>query len=89
MTDSRVKKVFYRPSAAPTYTAMDRKLLDLVVCPELLLSGYNVGDKIRQLAEPQGGAFAHADQAKPAAGHLDREALSRARRRPGNILRDR
>jgi uncharacterized protein YbaR (Trm112 family) len=33
MTDSRVKKVFYRPSAAPTYTAMDRKLLDLLVCP--------------------------------------------------------
>ncbi len=34
--------------------------LDLVVCPELFLSGYNVGDKIRQLAEPQGGPFALA-----------------------------
>jgi 5-aminopentanamidase len=34
--------------------------LDLVVCPELFLSGYNVGDKIRQLAEPEGGAFAQA-----------------------------
>lgn len=33
---------------------------DLVICPELFLSGYNVGDKIRQLAEPQGGAFAQA-----------------------------
>lgn len=34
--------------------------LDLVICPELLLSGYHVGDKIRELAEPQGGAFALA-----------------------------
>src|SRR5262245_24723057 len=34
--------------------------LDLVICPELFLSGYNVGDKIRQLAEPQGGPFAKA-----------------------------
>jgi predicted amidohydrolase len=34
--------------------------LDLVICPELFLSGYNVGDKIRQLAEPQGGPFAQA-----------------------------
>ncbi|HKP27238.1 MAG TPA: carbon-nitrogen hydrolase family protein [Dongiaceae bacterium] len=35
-------------------------VLDLVICPELFLSGYNVGDKIRQLAEPQGGPFAQA-----------------------------
>src|SRR4030095_6651245 len=34
--------------------------LDLVICPELFLSGYNVGDKIRQLAEPQGGSFTKA-----------------------------
>ena len=31
-----------------------------MVCPELFLSGYNVGDEVRQLAEPQGGAFAQA-----------------------------
>jgi predicted amidohydrolase len=31
--------------------------LDLVICPELFLSGYNVGDGIRQLAEPEGGPF--------------------------------
>jgi predicted amidohydrolase len=37
-----------------------RSKLDLVICPELFLSGYNVGDKIRQLAEPQGGPFAQA-----------------------------
>ena len=34
--------------------------LDLVVCPELLLSGYNVGDKVQDLAEPRSGAFAQA-----------------------------
>ena len=34
--------------------------LDVVICPELFLSGYNVGDKIRRLAEPQGGPFAQA-----------------------------
>ena len=34
--------------------------LDLVICPELFLSGYNVGGKIRELAEPQGGSFAQA-----------------------------
>jgi predicted amidohydrolase len=34
--------------------------LDLVICPELFLSGYNVGDKIRELADPQGGSFAQA-----------------------------
>ena len=37
-----------------------RSELDLLICPELFLSGYNVGDKIRKLAEPQGGAFAQA-----------------------------
>lgn len=34
--------------------------LDLVICPELFLSGYNVGDKVRRLAEPRDGAFAKA-----------------------------
>lgn len=34
--------------------------LDLVICPELFLSGYNVGDKVRRLAEPQDGPFAKA-----------------------------
>ena len=29
--------------------------LDLVICPELFLSGYNVGERIRQLAEAEGG----------------------------------
>ena len=40
--------------------------LDLVICPELFISGYNVGDKIRQLAEPPDGPFARtaADLAK-------------------------
>jgi predicted amidohydrolase len=53
-------------SPAERLARLDRKLeaaggeLDLVVCPELFLSGYNVGDRIRQLAEPQGGPFAQA-----------------------------
>jgi 5-aminopentanamidase len=34
--------------------------LDLVICPELFLSGYNVGDRVRRLAEPQAGPFAEA-----------------------------
>jgi predicted amidohydrolase len=34
--------------------------LDLVICPELFLSGYNVGDRIRQLAEPRDGPFVRA-----------------------------
>src|SRR6185436_6193904 len=34
--------------------------LDLVICPELFLSGYNVGDRIRRLAEPRAGPFAEA-----------------------------
>ncbi|MGO1119175.1 carbon-nitrogen hydrolase family protein [Rhodovibrionaceae bacterium A322] len=32
--------------------------LDLLVCPELFLSGYNVGDQITALAEPVHGPFA-------------------------------
>jgi predicted amidohydrolase len=31
--------------------------LDIVVCPELFMSGYNVGDKIPALAEPLDGPF--------------------------------
>ena len=38
-------------------TALAREPLDLVVCPELFLSGYNVGDAIAELAEPAGGAL--------------------------------
>lgn len=40
--------------------------LDLVICPELFLSGYNVANKIQDLAEPRLGAFAQAaaDMAK-------------------------
>src|SRR5436190_16078563 len=34
--------------------------LDLVVCPELYLSGYNVGEDIQRLAESQTGAFSNA-----------------------------
>ena len=53
-------------SPAERLSRLDRVLgahkgeLDLVICPELFLSGYNVGDKIRALAEPQGGPFAQA-----------------------------
>lgn len=32
--------------------------LDLVVCPELFMSGYDVGDDLHKLAEPCGGPFA-------------------------------
>ena len=34
--------------------------LDLVICPELFLSGYNVGEDIQRLAESQTGAFSNA-----------------------------
>ncbi len=34
--------------------------LDLVVCPELFMSGYNVGSDLHNLAEPADGAFARA-----------------------------
>jgi 5-aminopentanamidase len=53
-------------SPAERLQRLDRMLdahggkLDLVICPELFLSGYNVGDRIRQLAEPQNGPFARA-----------------------------
>lgn len=53
-------------SPADRLSRLDRVLgayegeLDLVICPELFLSGYNVGDRIRELAEPQGGPFAQA-----------------------------
>jgi 5-aminopentanamidase len=32
--------------------------LDLVVCPELFMSGYHVADQVRALAEPASGPFA-------------------------------
>lgn len=53
-------------SPAERLQRLDRMLgasqgrLDLVICPELFLSGYNVAGKIRQLAETQGGPFAQA-----------------------------
>ena len=53
-------------SPAERLQRLDRMLnahggkLDLVICPELFLSGYNVGDTIRQLAEPHDGPFAQA-----------------------------
>lgn len=34
--------------------------LDLLVCPELYLSGYNLGDKLRELARPANGEYATA-----------------------------
>lgn len=34
--------------------------LDLAICPELFLSGYNVGDRVAELAEAADGAFAAA-----------------------------
>jgi len=34
--------------------------LDLVVCPELFMSGYNVGSHLHKLAEPADGAFAQS-----------------------------
>jgi predicted amidohydrolase len=33
---------------------------DLVVCPELFISGYNVGTKLADLSQPQQGSFAQA-----------------------------
>lgn len=33
------------------------RALDVVVCPELFMSGYNVGDDLGRLAEPAGGPF--------------------------------
>jgi predicted amidohydrolase len=39
--------------------AISGKQLDLVVCPELFLSGYAVGDDLRQFAEVQDGAFSN------------------------------
>jgi predicted amidohydrolase len=37
--------------------AIRGKALDLVVCPELFLSGYNVGEDVARLAEPVDGPF--------------------------------
>ncbi|MEM7122763.1 MAG: carbon-nitrogen hydrolase family protein [Pseudomonadota bacterium] len=36
-------------------TAIDGSDLDLVVCPELFASGYNVGELLHERAEPRGG----------------------------------
>ena len=37
--------------------ALEREQLELVVCPELFMSGYDVGDSLLELAEPRGGPF--------------------------------
>jgi predicted amidohydrolase len=37
---------------------LDSEPLDLVVCPELFASGYNMGKRLRALAEPSDGPFA-------------------------------
>ena len=47
----RIERVF---TVAKTTNA------DLIVCPELFLSGYNVGTDIREYAEPVDGEFARA-----------------------------
>jgi predicted amidohydrolase len=39
--------------------AISSQSLDLVVCPELFLSGYAVGDNLRHFAEPQDGPFSN------------------------------
>lgn len=33
---------------------------DLLLCPELFMSGYHIGDAVQQLAEPSNGPFAQA-----------------------------
>ncbi len=38
--------------------AITSQAVDLVVCPELFMSGYNVGSVISQIAEPSNGPFA-------------------------------
>lgn len=40
--------------------AISGQQLDLVVCPELFMSGYNVGDALISLAQPSNGPFAEA-----------------------------
>ncbi len=41
-------------------TAITGQKLDLVVCPELFMSGYNAGRNLHDFAEPADGAFARA-----------------------------
>ncbi|MEX0809668.1 MAG: carbon-nitrogen hydrolase family protein [Dongiaceae bacterium] len=36
---------------------LGREAVDLVVCPELFLSGYNIGSRVAELAEPPDGPF--------------------------------
>ncbi len=40
--------------------AISGQQLDFVVCPELFMSGYNVGDALISLAQPSSGPFAKA-----------------------------
>ena len=39
--------------------AISGQQLDLVVCPELFMSGYDVGDDLRRFAEPKDGLFSN------------------------------
>jgi len=43
-----------------TLRAARPRSFDLVVCPELFLSGYNVGAQVAELAQPPDGGFARA-----------------------------
>jgi len=48
---------------------LQAKPVDLVVCPELFLSGYHVGDELKRRAEPAGGpSFERATQIAAATG---------------------
>ena len=51
-----------RPAArlANLAKAIADQHLDLVVCPELFMSGYDVGNDLHELAEPAGGPFAQS-----------------------------
>ena len=40
-------------------SAISDQMLDLVVCPELFMSGYDVGDDIRRFAETKEGPFSN------------------------------
>lgn len=49
-----------RLAVLETHMLRDGQGLDLLICPELFLSGYNVGDDIERLAEPRDGPFGRA-----------------------------
>ncbi|MDZ4737507.1 MAG: carbon-nitrogen hydrolase family protein [Rhodospirillaceae bacterium] len=53
--DERPKDRLDRLAAA--LKNVGRDAIDLVVCPELFLSGYNIGSRVADLAEPTDGPF--------------------------------